>query len=553
MNSPIARGAGLIALGCCTFTHAYAQDAGPADGAVGSNQPAEVVAEAGDSAAPARMVDILNYRVEGNTVLPRTEVELAVMDFMGPQRSVADIDAARASLEKAYRTNGFETVSVEIPEQDVRGGIIRLNVVETRIGRLRVTDARHVSPELVKQNVPALAEGKVPNYKDVSRELAALNKSPNKSVTPILRAGDAPGTVDVELNVDDSSPVHATFEVNDRSSSRTERLRATASVRYTNLFQADHSFSVQGQLAPANPSQSWVVSGSYVAPIHGTPLTLVAYGVHSDSDIAAVGGIGVIGSGDIFGVRGIYSFTTGRPTSPLVHSVTFGFDYKNFKESLTLIGSDSANTPIDYIPLILQYSLASRTEAQDIDLSLGLSFGPRGLAASDKEFALKRFGASANWAALRVDASYLRRLPGDWRAGLRLAVQYAGRPLISNEQFSIGGVDSVRGYNESQVLGDDGGYGQLQIDAPSLHKLFGTAVQEFRFFGFADAGIVRVHDALGDQPGNTKLYSAGGGVTVRAFKRLNLSALLAAPFINRGDAPTDFGNIRAHFRAWLDF
>src|SRR5690606_36330817 len=136
--------------------------------------------------------------------------------------------------------------------------------------------------------------GQVPNYKQVPREIAAVNKSADRSITPALRAGDTPGTVDVDLSVEDQLPLHGSLELNDRNSSRTKRLRLSASVRYANLFQSEHSLSLQGQMTPQAPEESWIVSGSYVAPIQNTPFTLVAYGVHSDSDVAAINSIGVI-------------------------------------------------------------------------------------------------------------------------------------------------------------------------------------------------------------------------------------------------------------------
>jgi hemolysin activation/secretion protein len=295
------------------------------------------------------------------------------------------------------------------------------------------------------------------------------------------------------------------------------------------------------------------VSGSYVAPIHGTPLTAVVYGVHSNSNVSAINNIGVIGSGDIGGVRAIYSTTSGNPLSPLVHQFTFGADYKSFKEDLNLTGSDTAKTPISYVPFTLQYSVAKRSEKQEIDFGISLNFGLRGVGASDAEFRLKRFEASANWAALRGDFSYLRKWHGDWQTGLRTSWQFSGRPMVSNEQFSLGGLDSVRGYFESQVLGDDGASGQLQLDAPSLHKIFGEHMQSLRLFTFVDGGVMRVHKPLGEQDRSTRLISVGGGLTLRSFNMLNLSALLAAPLINRGDAPSDLGDLRAQLRLWLDF
>lgn len=544
-------GATILALawsGSAAAQEGSAPEAPPVDAAPAGSDPG-----AAADAPSARKVDILNYRVEGNTILSRLEIERAVYPFLGPARTPEDVEAARAALEKAYRDKGFETVGVEIPEQDVRGGHVRLSVVELKVGRLRVTGARFYSPERIKDLAPSLKEGVAPNYNEVSRDVAALNKSQDRMITPTLRAGETPGTVDVDLQVEDKLPAHGALELNDRYSNRTERLRLSASVSYGNLFQRNHSFNLQGQVAPQDPNQSWVVSGSYVAPIEGTPLTLVAYGVHSDSDVAAIGGIGVLGSGDIVGLRAIYAFQK----MGSVHQIIAGVDYKNFNEDLVQLGSDTATTPIDYVPLTLQYSLGRHVEASDLDFTLAVNAGLRGLDATEAEFRLKRYTASASWAYLRFDGSYLRRLPWDVRAGLRMSAQLAGRPLISNEQFSVGGWDSVRGYYESQELGDDGASAQFDLEGPSWHELLGGAAQELRLYAFADAGYVRVNSALPDLDGHIRdeanIASVGAGVRLRLLERANASVLLAAPLLNRDDTYTDVGDLRAQFRLWADF
>jgi hemolysin activation/secretion protein len=510
------------------------------------------VAATGDSAQ--RKIDILRYRIDGNTVLTRIDVEKAVLPYLGPKRSPADVESARTALVKAYRDKGFETVDVEIPEQDVRGGIVRLNVVELRVGRLRVTDARHISPGAIKARAPSIAEGAVPNYPAIYRDVAALNKSADRTITPALRAGDTPGTVDIDLQVEDKLPLHATFELNDRTSSRTERLRASASVSYSNLFQMDHSISIQGQFAPQQPKQSWVVSGSYAAPIVGTPFTIVGYAVHSDSDVAAIGGIGVLGSGDIFGLRGIYNFSS---SEHVFHTLTLGVDYKSFREDL-ILGSDTAATPIDYIPLTAQYALARRGAKSDLDFSVALNFGIRGLDANEEEFRLKRFTASASWVYARADLAYRYRLPGDVQVGVKFGGQLSGQPLISNEQFSAGGLDSVRGYYESQALGDSGYFSQFDVESPSLHKPFGKGVNELRGFAFLDSARLWIRNPLtdlnGKVDGGESLASAGVGLRLRVLGHLNASLLMSVPLVRPESTLIDVGKqVRGQFRLWSEF
>lgn len=546
-----ARYAGAIAVGCLALS-AHAQVAGEAvpPAAGGDAQPPS--ANAADPAAERR-VDVFNYAVSGNTVLSRSEIEKAVTPYLGPQRTLADIEAARMALLKVYHAKGYETVDVRIPQQDPTRGNIRFEIVELKVGRLRVDGARFFSPEDIKDRVPSLAEGGVPNYRDVSEQIAAVNKSSDRLITPTLTAGATPGTVDVTLNVEDQLPLHGSIELNDRASNRTKRLRLAAGIGYTNLFQLGQSFNLQAQVTPEDISESAVVSASYVIPIEDTPFTVVGYAVHSDSDVAAIGGISVLGSGDILGLRGIYTATSGGRDGVLVHQVTAGVDFKSFEEDL-VVGSDRAQTPIDYIPITFQYALNWRAPGHQLELGAGVNLGFRGLDATDREFDLKRFGARANWAVLTGDASYTRTFENDWRFSARTAFHYAGKPIISNEQFSAGGLDSVRGYYESQEIGDDGILVQLQADTPSFHDVWGGWLDEARLFGFVDGADLRTYKPIGDQGKFSSLASVGIGLTARAFGVINGSVLLAHPVINRESTLTDIGDhARAQARLWTEF
>jgi hemolysin activation/secretion protein len=310
--------------------------------------------------------------------------------------------------------------------------------------------------------------------------------------------------------------------------------------------------NLQVQFTPEKPEESWVASASYVAPIADTPFTVVGYAVHSDSDVAAIGGINVLGTGDIVGLRGIYTNIVGEGEQAVVHQVTAGIDYKSFKEDL-VVGSERGRTPIDYAPLTLQYSQARRTAAYDFNFGVGVNIGLRGLDATDEEFESKRFGARANWAVLTGNAGYTHKFENDWRVGGQLAVQYAGKPIISNEQFSAGGLDCVRGYYESQQIGDDGISLQLQVDTPSFHKGAGDWLDEVRVFGFVDGADMRTYMPLADQGKYASLASVGAGLTLRAYKNVNASVLLAAPLVERGSTLTDVGQMRAQARLWAEF
>src|SRR5579862_4950224 len=79
-------------------------------------------------AAPAapRKLDLLEFRVEGNTLLPERDIEATLYEFLGPDRTVEDVDHARAALEELYTKRGYPTVSAVVPPQSGADGIVVL-------------------------------------------------------------------------------------------------------------------------------------------------------------------------------------------------------------------------------------------------------------------------------------------------------------------------------------------------------------------------------------------------------------------------------------------
>ena len=125
------RGSALRAAGAIVLTlaagAAWAQAAAPADAAA--------------AAADQRRVNVNEYIVRGNTVLEARDIEKAVYPYLGPDRTLSDIEAAREALQTIYQERGYQSVYVDLPEQQVADGIVFLQVSETKVGRVRVVGA----------------------------------------------------------------------------------------------------------------------------------------------------------------------------------------------------------------------------------------------------------------------------------------------------------------------------------------------------------------------------------------------------------------------------
>ncbi len=491
--------------------------------------------------------NVFEFKVDGNTVLPIGKIEEAVYPFLGETKTIDDVEKARSALEKTYQESGYLTVSVSIPQQDVDAGIVILKVTEGAVERLRIKDAQYTSLAEVKTRVAEFEEGKVPHFPTAQQQLGTVNRGQNRQVTPVLRPGKSPGKVEVDLKVQDQLPLHGNIELNDRYSANTTETRLNGGLRYENLWQKDHSIGISFQVSPEDLNEVRVISGTYLIPrLNGD--YFAAYGVVSDSDISAVGDVNVVGKGYILGGRYIHPL-------PLLdgyyHSATFGADYKDFDESVNLLNASGFQSPITYTAFMLGYDGTYQSQAFQTQMNMTANFSFRGLNNNESEFNNRRDQAKPNYFYLKTDIKHTQKLPNDWAVQARLSGQLASGPLIAVEQFNLGGVDSVRGYLESQALGDNGIFTSVELRTPPLKKYFKDYIKDLYAFTFIDAGYVKIYEPLPSQNDSSQLASVGLGIKFKATKGLFTNLDYAHALKDAGEI--EKGDDRLHFRVGYEW
>ena len=484
---------------------------------------------AGDEGAA--VFDIRAFEVSGNSIFPADKVENTMKPFTGSGKIAADVEKARDALEKFYHDSGYPAVLVNIPEQTIKDGIVKLQVIESRIGRVKISGNRYFTTEKIMRDLPSLRPGEILYLPKVQEEIGNLNKNQDLKVEPVMAPGKEPGTVDVELKVTDRLPLHGFLELNNRASPDTERLRLNAMLRYDNLWQRDHSISLQYQMSPQDPSQVEAVSGSYVLPAPWEKSHLLAlYGIWSDSDTAFGQGFEVIGKGWIAGLRYVMPLP---PYKLYAHNITVGLDYKDLKENLGFRTGNqpTTQTPVAYLPLSFSYSASLQDGWGGTNqFSAGLNLSVRGLVSDQREFEAKRFKALANYAYFTGGIQRTQTLP--WGMGLFVKVdgQVADGPLISSEEYAAGGMESVRGYREASVLGDNALHGTIELSFPNPLKKFGLG----KWFNmtpylFYDAAVLTVKDPLPGQDRSTRLMGTGAGFRGSLTKHMEYEFDWAVP------------------------
>jgi len=427
--------------------------------------------------------------------------------------------------------------------------VVMLQVIERPIERLRVVGARYFLPSDVRSGAPSLAPGTVPNMKEVSRDLLLLNTSTDRTVQPALRPGRRPNTVDVDLDVTDTLPLHGSLELNNRYNADTTKLRLSAALSYDNFFQRGDTGSLGYQVAPENVRDAEVTSASYLFHIPESRLSVLFSYLHSNSNVTALGTTDVAGRGTIAGFRVLIPLGS---TANFSHSFSVGWDYKKYYELDTFLHPVSeTKAPITYYPLSATYSASWTEKNATTDLSVSFEFGLPAFGSALATFDNKAYDATPGFSIARASVSRTQELPYGAQAWGSVNGQLSNDALVSSEQFAAGGADSVRGYLEAETLGDMGASVQTELRSPSAAKYIGGPLQSLRLHVFYDAGVVNLNEPLPGTHSTYGLQSAGIGARVNLWGYLN-GVLQDAETLNRGP-DSRAGSNRVLFRVYGEF
>jgi hemolysin activation/secretion protein len=261
-----------------------------------------------------------------------------------------------------------------------------------------------------------------------------------------------------------------------------------------------------------------------------------------------------LGSGVTMGLRYQIDLPTfGLPES-FTHQISFGLDYKDVRNHLETNSVALEPTPVTYLPISLDYTGTWSGYQSFASLRIGGSFNRTGWVAGDTtpNFEANRVGATGNYGIGSFSLDYTLRIPGllqtlaaghpiplpkpdrsfadDWTLHVKARGQVASQPLIPWEEFTAGGVDSVRGYLQSEEFGDNGVNGQFEIRTPTLRNFFGGYAKETaQFVVFYDAAMLwTLNPGEGELP-SVDMVGYGVGVRASLFDRFNAQIFVGIP------------------------
>ncbi len=492
--------------------------------------------------------NVEQFTVSGDNPLGDSAQDV-LQPYVGDQFGLDGLAAAADALEQALVKAGYSFHRVSLPPQALDSGVVNLEVIRFRIGEIKITGNQHFDEENLLNALPQLRSGETPNTQAMSRSLKLANNHASKKVGLKFRESEQGNGIDAELAVKDQSPQMVFISADNTGSRDSEEIRTTIGYQHGNLFNKDHSLTATLTVAPEDVDATTQIGLAYRVPMysHGATMDFLL----SDSEInsgSVANGTAVTGQGSVF------AFTYTRPIMTegnFEHQWTAGVQYKNFENEINLGGGLLVNSEVLSAPLDLGYSFNWRQQRGALSGGINLLTNLQSSAGNDADYAAVRTGATSDWTAYRYRLAYDRLIGDNWLAHLGVSGQQSDDILVSGEQFGVGGMSTLRGFEERTMLGDFG----YQVSA----ELWFPPVYQMRFLVFVDAANVEKNENAATVGTGTSfdLQSVGLGMRWSWKQQLSISVdygkitkgILATEDINVG-SPTPINlkdDDKAHF------
>lgn len=511
-----------------------------------------LAAAAVHAAPPPLRFTVEEFQVEGANPLDRDQSRKALAPFLGEHEGLEGLKAAADALEAKLRAAGFGFHRVVLPPQTLQEGVVRLTVVEFEVGAVAIEKNRHFNEANVRRALPVLVEGEPPNIRRLSRALRFANRHPSRQLSVSFLEGEDQRTVEARVRVDDRPPGSFFSVLQNTGTEQTGEYRLSVGYQYSNLFNRDHGLSLIYTVAPDESDAVTQAALSYRVPFYSHPGALSFSYTDSNVDSGVVQEFFTVsGEGTVADLRYEYSLPDlGRYR----HTVSAGYADKLFENQVTFEGEPvDGGGRVRTNPFSLgyggRYGTLNHTVAFEVT---ALSNQPRGSHSEPEDYAAAGLGADPDWSAVRYLFNYDWRFTGQWLLRVKHSGQIAGEPLVPGEQFGLGGMYSVRGYEERSVLGDNGRQTSLEVWTPD----FGPGAMNALIFydtGRAEFEPAEVAGEAVDATGPREPAGAGLGLRWVWKERLSVRLDAAKALETVDGTDTEKGDTRTHLSVFYRF
>ena len=477
--------------------------------------------------------------------------------------SLKTIQGLTKYILSAYQEKGYAGIYVYVPAEAVKeesklaDEILPIQVLEGKIAQISVErydfDRNKRESGFLKSPVieswSPLKEGDVIHKKKLDDFVRLLNLNPDRYISPVISRSDEPNALNLSYDVYETSPWHWYVQA-DNSGTKDKQWSPRVGVINTNLIGIDDRFSAMYQ-APWEKGieEEYAVFGSYGFPVFTPRLRLNLYSGYSQFDIPEAG-INFLGNGSFYG--GILSYNVLQMSDWFV-DLTGSFSHERSKVTPSL----GTASDVDMELFGLGVNIHRSDDVSNTSLMFNRNDNIGGSSKSrfeqarlgtDPDFVIYNFAATHSQ---YLDAAKVSRISGSFRS------ISSDERLVPAKMTTFGGLYSVRGYEEDEIVADGGmlisGHYEFDLvkhnkakqdqqDIAEQNETDKPLLRKFAPLVFIDYGRAKIKDPVASEKRVRELCSVGAGVIIESGDDFSAQIYYGWPL--RGTVETDKGQGR---------
>ncbi|HYH39786.1 MAG TPA: ShlB/FhaC/HecB family hemolysin secretion/activation protein [Azospirillum sp.] len=480
-----------------------------------------------------------SIELDGATVYAADDLRPLWEGLLNRTVTLAEVYGVRDAITAKYRNDGYVLSQAVVPAQRIRGGVVRLQVIEGYINEVTVQGdfADHAG---ILQGMAAKIKASRPlRMDDMERYVLLADDLPGVTVRTVLEPAEGvPGASNLTFNLERKA----------YSGSLSLDNRGTRSV---GVLQLSGSVTADDQLGRFDRT---AVTGSIAQQIRELRFLDVTHTEVLDSE-GTTAQIGLRRSwaepGDNVRALEIDSLTSSLRLAvahPFLRSRSetlrgeLAFTVRNSRTDI--LQRRQSEDRLRVLSGTLSYDIADSWDGSNL-VQATLAQGLNVLEATKRGTvaARSRAGGRSDFTKLGLIVQRDQKLGEEFALVLAGEGQYAGHELLSSEEFGVGGKSYGRAFDASEITGDSGfaARAEFQYAVPPWQEWLTYA----QVYAFSDYGSVWNYES-GSRHGRQSLASAGAGVRFGLLERLDATVEVAKPFMRNPFTTQDRG-VRAFF------
>ena len=491
-------------------------------------------------------VTLRRIEIETGTVLPGGVLQAHADSYTGREITGSEILQLASSLTAMYRNAGYILSLVVVPPQSLSEGTLTLRVVEGYIDKVNIQAGDDVSDH-VKRQLAATGE-KIRASRPIhgpllERYLLIANDFPGVELRSVLAPGQAPGAADLTL-IAKVKKVEGFAAVDTYGSKYLGPGEAGVELTLNQVLGVNDQWRFRGMAGGGSELAYAQLSYSQVVTTEGLRLSAAASKARTrPGDVLAP-----------FDMRGNADTVTISAAYPMLRtrneSVTARVAYEHTDVQTDVLGTRVIEDHIRALRLGFTWRVLDRLGGQnalDVDFSQGVG------GTQESDLLKSRTGAKGVFNRLTFDYERSQSLASNVSLTIGLGGQWANTPLLSSEQYAVGGRRFGRAYEPAELVGERGLAFRAEPRYSGSSDVAGF--RSWQLFAFYDIGKVwKVGCTCAGTPNSQSLASAGLGT--RLFLPRNVVAALEiawpltkpiASYQSHGKDPRLLGSLLVRF------